>query len=230
MKIKLTALLSIAIFLISCNDSKAPSEKIKNVSAQIEENNPLLIIGSKNYLTGYEAAYDDGDINVVVEIPTGSVDKWEVDKESGNMKWEIRNGSPRKVNYLGYPGNYGMIPQTLLPYDLGGDGDPLDVIVLGPSVERGKVIKAKLVGVLKLLDGKEQDDKLIAVMEGTPFYDIDTIEELKDQFNGTTTIIETFFANYKGQGKMESLGLGDEREARKILDYAIEEYKNHAQL
>ena len=145
-------------------------------------------------------------------------------------KWEIRNGSPRKVNYLGYPGNYGMIPQTLLPYDLGGDGDPLDVIVLGPSVERGKVIKAKLVGVLKLLDGKEQDDKLIAVMEGTPFYDIDTIEELKDQFNGTTTIIETFFANYKGQGKMESLGLGDEREARKILDYAIEEYKNHAQL
>ena len=44
---------------------------------------------------------------------------------------------PREVKYLGYPGNYGMIPRTLLPKELGGDGDPLDVIVLGPAVERG---------------------------------------------------------------------------------------------
>ena len=59
------------------------------------------------------------------------------------MIWEFKDGKPRIVKYLGYPGNYGMVPKTLLPENLGGDGDPLDVIVLGPQVERGSVIKCK---------------------------------------------------------------------------------------
>ena len=82
-----------------------------------------------------------------------------------------------------------------------------------------------MVGVLKLLDGGEQDDKLIAVMEGTPFYNVNSLAELNTNFNGVSLIIETFFSNYKGHGEMEYLGLFDETEARKILDFAIEEYK-----
>jgi len=60
-----------------------------------------------------------------------------------------------------------MIPQTLLSKENGGDGDPLDVIILGPSISRGSVVKAHLIGVLKLLDGGEQDDKLIAIIDNS---------------------------------------------------------------
>ncbi|MCK5820516.1 MAG: inorganic diphosphatase [Bacteroidales bacterium] len=129
----------------------------------------LTLIGEKHFVSGYEPLMEDGKIQAVVEIPAGTLDKWEVDKETGYLKWEIRDGKPRVVQYLGYPGNYGMIPRTLLSKESGGDGDPLDVIVLGQPVERGSIVKAQLIGVLKLLDGGEQDDKLIAVLDGSPF-------------------------------------------------------------
>ena len=225
MRLFFITITSVFILFTSCNE--APTKEIKQASEAIilTKKDPYLLIGEKNFLTGYEPIYSDGDINVVIEIPTGTVDKWEVNKETGNMNWEFRNGEPRKVKYLGYPGNYGMIPKTILPKKLGGDGDPLDVIVLGPPVNRGSVVKAKLIGVLKLLDNGEQDDKLIAVMTKTPFYNANSLNELDQQFNGVTRILETFFSNYKGPGQMKSLGLADEKEAKKVLNYAIEEYK-----
>ena len=126
-----------AIYFFSCDNSvpEAAAHDTDQQTVPAEAKDPYTKKGENNYLTGYEAVHDDGDINVVVEIPTGSVQKWEVDKTSGNLKWEFVDGKPREVKYLGYPGNYGMIPRTLLPKELGGDGDPLDVIVLGPAVE-----------------------------------------------------------------------------------------------
>ena len=53
----------------------------------------------------------------MVEIPAGSNDKWEVDKTSGALYWEQEDGKPRVVQYLAYPGNYGMIPRTSLPHE-----------------------------------------------------------------------------------------------------------------
>jgi len=79
------------------------------------------------------------------------LEKWEVDKTDGKMKWEFVDKKPRTINYLGCPGNYGMIPGTLLSKELGGDGDPLDVIVLGPPVERGSIVKCKLTSVKLIL-------------------------------------------------------------------------------
>ena len=58
-------------------------------------------------------------------------------------------GTPRIINYGNYPVNYGMIPKTVLPINLGGDGDPLDAIVLGNPLPRGTVLKAKIIGLLK---------------------------------------------------------------------------------
>lgn len=174
-----------------------------------------------NFLLDYTPLAEDGDIFVVVEIPTGSNAKWEVSKPDGRLRREFRDGKPRVVSYLGYPGNYGMIPRTLLPESTGGDGDPLDVIVLGPAVGRGDVIKAKLVGVLKMRDDGEQDDKLIAVQAGTPLYAVNSIEEMDAAFPGVTQIIEIWFSNYKGRGEMESLGYGSEAQARKILKTAM---------
>ena len=178
-------------------------------------------------LTDFSPLNSKGEINVVVEIPAGTREKWEVNKSTGQVELEYVDGKPRIVNYVGYPGNYGMIPQTLLPKELGGDGDPLDVLVLGDPVDRASVISCKLIGVLLLKDRGEQDDKLIAVQAGTSFYDnLNDIAELQEKYNGVAEIIEFWFGNYKGPGKMEALGYADKAEAQKILDSAIKAYQD----
>ncbi len=110
-----------------------------------------------------------------------------------------------------------MIPQTLLPEQAGGDGDPLDVIVLGPAVRRGSLIQAKLIGALRLLDDGEWDDKLIAVPLDGAMGHIDDIAELREGFPGVTTIVETWFRNYKGKGRTESQGFAEREVAWAIL-------------
>ena len=111
-------------------------------------------------------------IEVIIEIPAGSDMKYELDKNTGEIAVDMKDGKPRQISYLSYPANYGLIPGTLQPSEDGGDGDPLDVIVLGAAVERGVQLKARPVAVLELLDGGEQDDKIIAVKEGTPFENV----------------------------------------------------------
>lgn len=214
MKFKLKVLLYVSVGLIL---SASLSSCEKSVDS-------LTLIGEKHFVSGYEPLMEDGKIQAVVEIPAGTLDKWEVDKETGYMKWEIRDEKPRVVLYLGYPGNYGMIPRTLLSKESGGDGDPLDVIILGQPVERGSIVKAQLIGVLRLLDGGEQDDKLIAVLDDSPFSGINSIEELNQEFIGVADIIQTWFVNYKGPGKLESSGFGTKEEALQILDAAIQGY------
>ena len=72
-------------------------------------------------------------------------------------------GKPRTINYEPYPINYGMIPRTALPTRIGGDGDPLDIIVLGPPLTQGDVVQVKIIGIMKMTDFGERDDKIIAV-------------------------------------------------------------------
>jgi inorganic pyrophosphatase len=164
-------------------------------------------------------------IRVVIEIPSGSTEKWEVEKPSGDLKWEFKHDQPRTVQYLGYPGNYGMVPKTLLVKDNGGDGDPLDVIVLGPAVPRGSVIEVKIIGLLRMTDKGEDDDKLIAVMTSGVFAKVDTIDDLEDEFPGVTDIVEIWFANYKGQNKIDTDGYVGRKKANKLLSQALDDYK-----
>jgi len=194
------------------------------IAPDLEMVDEYTIVGPASFLTDYSPSNSDGTVNVVVEIPTGTVAKWEVSKSDGHLEWEMRDGKPRVVRYLGYPGNYGMIPQSLLPAEMGGDGDPLDAIVLGPAVPRGSVVRVKLIGVLKLLDGGEQDDKLVAVMVDTPLYEVDSIAELEEQFPGVAAIVETWFTSYKGPGEIESLGYAEREEAQQILEAAVNAY------
>lgn len=224
MRIILFSIFTVLLFITySCNDNSD-----KKFSQNIPKSDSSLFNPEnkrENLLTDFLPLFDDGDINVVVEIPSGTVDKWEVDKSDGQVKWEIVDNKPRIVDYIGYPGNYGMIPQTILPKELGGDGDPLDVLVLGPPVERGVVIKCKLIGVLYLLDRGEQDDKLIAVQSGSSLYHVNSLEELDKNYIGISTIIQTWFTNYKGPNKMKSKGFDNTDKALEILHSAINEYK-----
>ena len=212
------------IFLVSGLEGCVKKE-VDSPQAVEAKSDPYHLIGERSFLTGYEPLNADSTINMIVEIPTGTTAKWEVDKNDGSMRWEFRNDKPRVVQYLGYPGNYGMIPRTSLPKDQGGDGDPLDIIVLGDPMPRGAVIRAKLLGVLKLLDTNEQDDKLIAVRADTPLYAANNLAELDERFPGVTAIVETWFSNYKGAGLMQSLGYGEVAEAKAILATAIKAFQ-----
>ncbi len=139
------------------------------------------------------------------------------------MDIEILQGAERQIDYLPYPAHYGMVPRTLSPRSEGGDGDPLDVILVGPSVESGEVLPGRLIGVLHLLDGGETDDKLIAI---SPEWaeDITTLQQLKTAYPGLTNILITWWSNYKGKGIMEYLGMDDERVALRVLQEAHAEY------
>lgn len=226
-----TFVLVFCVFFASACQRFSSEGSLDTTSESVQGNldrTSFSIQGDRNFLIGYEPIFPDGDINVVVEISTGSVEKWEVNKSTGTLDWEFVDGAPRRINYLGYPANYGMVPKTLLPKVHGGDGDPLDVIVLGPAVERGSVIKCKLIGVLKLLDGDEQDDKLIAVTEDSPFYDVDRLSDLDAEFHGVTEIIKLWFSNYKGPGKLQVKGFAEADTARGILLAAVQAYSRQA--
>ncbi len=90
----------------------------------------------KDFLRDYPAQAGDDSVNAVVEISSGTNEKWEV-KLDGVMRWDLKDGTVRIVRHLGYPGNYCIVPRAILGKEIGGDGDPLDVVVLGPSRPRG---------------------------------------------------------------------------------------------
>ena len=210
---------SLSLIFISCDSYRTDKKENNNyVSTGIDKSNA-------NLLTDFIPLFEDGDINAVVEIPSGTLEKWELNKSNGKIEWELVNNIPRIINYLGYPGNYGMIPRTLLSKEQGGDGDPLDIIVLGPPEERGSVVKCEIIGVLYLMDRGEQDDKLVAVSTNSPLYEVNSIDELNENYIGISEILQLWFTNYKGPGKMESKGFGDKNNAIDILKAAINEYQ-----
>lgn len=199
-----------------------------NHSENLVANGEYSLKSEKNLVTVMPAKNIDGSINVLVEIPSGTNGKWEVNKETGNLDWEFKKGAPRVVQYLPYPSNYGMIPQTLSPEEIGGDGDPLDVLLLGEAVPRGAYVKGKLIGVMYMKDHGETDDKLLAVAEGSPFENVNSVSELAEQFPGTLTILQTWFVNYKGIGEdMKVTGFANKTEADKVLNEAINGYNKY---
>lgn len=176
---------------------------------------------SQNLLRDFPAITADGLVNCVVEIPAGDDRKFETDPETGQMAWELKDGVPRVVAYLGYPGNYGAVPHTR-----GGDGDPLDILTLGKMDLRGAVTGAKLIGAIRLVDGGELDDKLIAVLPGTALYAVNDMAELDAKYPGVSAIIATWLVHYKGPGKeLEFGGFVDQAGAQQILQEAIANFQ-----
>jgi inorganic pyrophosphatase len=212
-----------------CQDvSDSPAARLAGgpvpIANDLHQVDGLTIVGKKSLYDGHPARNDDGTVNVVVEIPAGTNAKWEVNKE-GAMTWEVREGVPRIVNFLPYPGNYGMIPSTLSPQDQGGDGDALDVLILGPALPRGTIARVQLIGVMKFLDKGEQDDKFLAVMQDTPLGEMRSLKELNESFPGVAEIVHLWFTSYKGPGKMEFQGWGDIDTAEEILQRGIDASK-----
>lgn len=154
-------------------------------------------------------------VTAVIEIPQGARNKYELDKESGLFRLD-------RVLYsaVHYPGDYGLIPRTLHE-----DNDPLDILVMiKEPTFTGCLVDARPIGVLRMLDKGEPDDKILAVPTDDPmhgeYFDIADLpaHQLKE--------IEHFFAIYKDlEGKrVEILGWGKSDEALGVIDASIVRY------
>lgn len=125
-------------------------------------------------------------VNGIIEIPKGSRAKYELDKESGLLILD-------RVIYSSvyYPHNYGFIPQTY-----GDDNDPLDILVLSQiEVVPLCIVPAKVIGVMRMLDNNEEDDKIIAVAERDMSVNhFNDITELPPHF---IREVKSFFEDYK---------------------------------
>jgi len=155
-------------------------------------------------------------VNVIVEIPKGSQNKYEYDKVNNMMKLDRVLFSP-----LHYPGDYGIIPQTLAE-----DGDPLDALVLVTNATYpGVLIESRPIGVLRMRDSNQMDNKIVCVAKNDPRYanfkDVSDIERhhLKE--------IAHFFQVYKDlEGKkVEIVGWRDAASAKTIVLKAVNLYK-----
>jgi len=195
--------------------AKAPTSTVP-IAAGLKFLDAMTLKGPVDFLRGHASSTDAGLVNAVVEIPTGATEKWEV-RLDGLMRWDLKNGAPRHVSYLGYPCNYGIVPRTVLGRDIGGDGDPLDILVLGPSLPRGTVVAVKVLGTIRLVDAGEKDDKLVAVVPDSPFAKAASVAELDQAFPGVTAILRIWFENYKGAGVLQCAGFGGSDEAKELI-------------
>jgi len=155
---------------------------------------------------------------VIVEVPMGSKNKYELDKESGLLRLD-------RVLYsaVHYPANYGFVPRTFCD-----DGDPLDVLVFSQEpVQPLTVVDVRAIGVMRMRDEKGIDDKLLAVSIHDPaFADYRSFRELPKH---VVREMVRFFQDYKVlEGKDVDVDepLGTDA-ALRVLSDAIASYKSY---
>jgi len=155
-------------------------------------------------------------VNCIIEIPQNTRAKYELDKDSGLLKLD-------RVLYssMYYPANYGFIPQTYCD-----DHDPLDIVVLSQiTVVPMCLLEARVIGVMRMEDGGELDDKIIAVaLHDMSVNHINDISELPEHFFKE---LRNFFEDYK---KLENKTVKVEEfqnkdVAQKIVTQSIDDYK-----
>ena len=121
-------------------------------------------------------------------------------KDGSQIVQQIENNKIRTINYLAYPFNYGFIPQTFLPVEEGGDGDQLDIIIIGPNVERGSILKVKPIGTIIAMDNNEIDSKVVSLaVNNLEISRSNSIDDLEKQYLGLFEIIQIWIENYKGE-------------------------------
>jgi len=154
-------------------------------------------------------------VDVMIEIPKGSRNKYEYDQKKRVIKLDRMLFSA-----VHYPSDYGFIPETL-----GEDDDPLDALVLvSEPTFPGCLIEAKPIGLFKMWDEKGSDEKILCVPVGDPHWN--HIEKLEDLPPHLMKEIEHFFAVYKEleEKKTGIDGWEDRAHALEIIEQAKQRY------
>ena len=153
--------------------------------------------------------------DAIIEIPRGSRNKYEMEHETGRIRFDRVLYSP-----MFYPADYGFVENTL-----GLDGDPIDVLVFltEPTVP-GCVIEVKTIGVLNMSDDKGRDEKLICVPVADPTWN--QLENITDMNPHTLKAVEHFFKTYKDLENKTCIvdGYGDKAQAEQLLQDARERF------
>jgi inorganic pyrophosphatase len=168
-----------------------------------------------NYLHAINSGSDDA-MNVIVEIPRDSNNKYEIDKETGMIALDRAMHTAQS-----YPFDYGFIPQTR--WD---DGDALDVVLLTTySLDPGILVRTRPVGIMTMIDGGESDDKLIGVPVDDPRWD--DVADIDDVHDHTIKEIEHFFRTYKDlqDNAIQIEGFDGEDEAKAAFKRARQLYE-----
>jgi len=157
-----------------------------------------------------------GLINVLIEIPAGSRNKYEFDKDINAFALD-------RVLYssVNYPYDYGFIPNTLAD-----DGDPLDgIVIMDQPTFPGCVITARPVGMLEMIDGGDGDEKILCVPDKDPRYS--HVKSLKDIAQHRLDEIAEFFRSYKTLEKKttEILGWKDVDSVLPLVEKCVKAYK-----
>jgi len=160
-------------------------------------------------------------VTALIEISRGSKNKYEIDKDSGLLMLDRVMSSP-----VFYPTNYGFIPQTYCE-----DGDALDIMVLGQDpVVPMALMNAKVIGAMKMIDGGDSDDKILAVHADDPhFKHFSDISEIQTAHPKLLDEISQFFKIYKLLDKksVEVLDWVNAEQAEKIVLDSIDLYNTH---
>jgi inorganic pyrophosphatase len=159
----------------------------------------------------------------LTEIPAGGIIKYETDAKTGFIVADRFQSMP-----VAYPANYGSLTQSI-----GGDNDPLDVIFYTRApLAPGTLIKLRPIGVLKMIDGGESDDKIVAVPASKIDPTYDEIKSMDDLPKLEKDRLEAFFRVYKqlpdGRKKVELNGFGDVAAAKTEIKAAYDAYKAKA--
>ncbi len=156
------------------------------------------------------------EMNVIVEIPKGSKNKYEIDKETGLIALDRVMHTSQDM-----PFDYGFVPQTLWE-----DGDPLDVVILTTyPLHPGILAKVRPVGMMDMVDDGESDVKIIAVPVKDPRFA--EIKDLSDVNKHTLKEMEHYFTTYKKLQNKEVIikGFGDKQAAMDAFNKAILAFK-----
>lgn len=162
---------------------------------------------------------DSKEFYTAIEIPAGGFTKYEIDADTGHIVVDRFISMP-----MAYPTNYGSITSSL-----GGDGDPLDALVYSRQpITPGAIIKVRAIGVLKMIDGGEKDDKIIAVPVSKVDSTYDAIKEISDLPKIEQDRLQGFFSVYKnipeGSKKVELTGFESAARAEEEVAAAIKAY------
>ena len=160
------------------------------------------------------------EYDCIIEISLNSTLKFEFDKDNQFMRLD------RVINTnIGYPGNYGYIPNTLCP-----DGDPIDIIMpVEYEIPPGTIVMCRPVGVLMMEDEEGLDDKLIVYPINKVDSSYSSILDITDINQSILDKIEFFFNNYKklSKGKfVKTYGFKDKNIALDLIQKSIDKFYN----